>query len=39
MLFENGMLVYVGESGSISGRVMDMLNSRHHTVRRALGEL
>ena len=39
MLFENEHLVYVGESGSISGRVMDMLNSRHHTVRRALGEI
>lgn len=39
MLFEDGHLVYVGETGSLSGRVMDMLNSRHHTVRRALGEL
>lgn len=39
MLFENGKLVYVGESGSLSGRVMDMLDSRNHTVRRALGEL
>lgn len=39
MLFEDEQLVYVGESGSLSGRVMDMLNSRHHTVRRALGEL
>jgi hypothetical protein len=38
MLFENETLVYVGESGSITGRVMDMLNSRQHTVRRALGE-
>ena len=39
MLFEGEQIVYVGESGSLSGRVMDMLNSRHHTVRRALGEL
>jgi hypothetical protein len=38
MLFENKQLVYIGESGSITGRVMDMLNSRHHTVRRAIGE-
>ena len=38
MLFENGSPVYVGESGSISGRITDMLDSRHHTVRRALGE-
>ena len=39
MLFEDGKLVYVGESGSLSGRVMDMLDSRNHTVRRALWEL
>lgn len=39
MLFEDGKLVYVGESGSLSGRLTDMLNSRHHTVRRALGEI
>lgn len=38
MLFEQDKLVYVGETGSITGRVTDMLNSRHHTVRRALGE-
>jgi hypothetical protein len=38
MLFENGKPVYVGESGSISGRITDMLDSRHHTVRRSLGE-
>jgi len=38
MLFEDGVPVYVGESGSISGRIADMLDSRHHTVRRSLGE-
>jgi hypothetical protein len=38
MLFENGKPVYVGESGSISGRITDMLDSRHHTIRRSLGE-
>ena len=38
MLFEDGKPVYVGESGSISGRIADMLDSRHHTVRRAMGE-
>ena len=38
MLFEHENLVYVGETGSITGRVTDMLNSRHHTVRRSLGE-
>ena len=38
-LFEDGQLVYVGESGSLSGRIMDMLDTRHHSVRRTLGEL
>lgn len=38
MLFEKGKTVYVGESGSISGRITDMLDFRHHTVRRAMGE-
>lgn len=38
MLFEKGKLVYVGETGSIAGRITDMLDSRHHTVRRTLGE-
>lgn len=38
MLFEKGSLVYVGETGSIAGRISDMLDSRHHTVRRAIGE-
>jgi hypothetical protein len=39
MLFENEKLVYVGESGSLSGRIMDMLNSRQHSVRRSIGEI
>lgn len=38
MLFENESLVYVGETGSIVGHITDMLNSRHHTIRRSLGE-
>lgn len=38
MLFEMCKPVYVGETGCISGRIKDMLDSRHHTVRRALGE-
>ena len=38
MLFEKDKPVYVGESGSIAGRITDMLDSRHHTVRRAMGE-
>lgn len=38
MLFDRDKPVYVGESGSISGRILDMLDSRHHTVRRSIGE-
>lgn len=38
MLFDSDKLVYVGETGKISARAMDMLNSRHHTVRRSIGE-
>lgn len=38
MLFEDGKPVYVGETGNISGRIKDMLDTRHHTVRRSLGE-
>lgn len=38
MLFDEGLPIYVGETGKISGRITDMLDSRHHTVRRAIGE-
>lgn len=31
-------LVYVGETGSLRGRMKDLLDSRHHTVRRTIGE-
>ena len=31
-------LVYVGETGNLKGRMNDMMDSRHHTVRRTLGE-
>lgn len=37
ILFENNKPVYVGESGKLSGRILDMLNSRHHSVRRSIG--
>lgn len=37
MLFEDDTPVYAGESGSISGRITDLLDSRHHTVRRSIG--
>lgn len=38
MLFDGETPVYVGETRKISGRMMDMLDSRHHTVRRSIGE-
>ena len=31
-------LVYVGETGSLRGRMKDLLDSGHHTVRRTIGE-
>ncbi len=30
-------LVYVGETGNLRGRMLDLLDSRHHTIRRTLG--
>lgn len=30
-------IVYVGETGNLRGRMKDLLDSRHHTVRRTLG--
>lgn len=38
ILIENQKIVYVGETGKISERLTDMLDSRHHTVRRSIGE-
>lgn len=35
---DNRCIVYVGESGSISGRIMDMMDSRNHTVLRKIGD-
>ncbi len=34
---EEGQICYVGESGSIRGRMNDILNTKNHTVRRNLG--
>ena len=34
---EEGEICYVGESGSIRGRMNDILNTKNHTVRRNLG--
>lgn len=35
---ENDRIVYVGETGNLQGRMFDLLDSRHHTVRRTIGE-
>lgn len=35
---EEGQIVYVGETGDLRGRMNDLLDSRHHTVRRTIGE-
>ncbi len=34
---ENGKICYVGETGSIKGRMNDILNTKNHTLRRNLG--
>ena len=38
VLKQNENIVYVGETGSLQGRMYDLLDSRHHTVRRTIGE-
>lgn len=35
--FEDGNLVYVGETGNIRGRMRDLQDSRHHSLRRNIG--
>jgi GIY-YIG catalytic domain len=35
---DNNSIVYVGETGNLRGRLKDLLDSRHHTVRRTIGE-
>ncbi|MFA6224957.1 MAG: GIY-YIG nuclease family protein [Methanoregula sp.] len=35
--FENGTVVYIGETGNIQERMKDLLDSRHHTLRRNVG--
>lgn len=35
---ENGKVCYIGETGSIKGRMSDILNTRHHTLRRNVGQ-
>ena len=38
VLKENENIVYVGETGNLRERMNDLLDSRHHTVRRTIGE-
>ena len=37
-LKEGKEIVYVGETGNLKGRMNDLLDSRHHTVRRTIGK-
>lgn len=36
--FERGNIVYVGETGNIRGRMRDLRDSRHHSLRRNIGK-
>lgn len=38
VLKEKDDIVYVGETGNLRGRMKDLLDSRHHTVRRTIGQ-
>ena len=35
---EKEEIVYVGETGNLQGRMTDFLDSRHHTIRRTIGQ-
>lgn len=37
-IFEKNELKYVGETGSLNGRMADLLNTKNHTLRRSIGE-
>jgi hypothetical protein len=37
-IFDNDGLVYIGETGSIRGRMTDLCDTRNHTLRRNIGE-
>lgn len=39
VVFEKGILVYVGETGNIQYRMWDMMNSRQHQLRRNVGRM
>jgi hypothetical protein len=36
-VFDRKKLIYVGETGSLRGRMMDLRDTRHHTLRRQIG--
>jgi excinuclease UvrABC nuclease subunit len=38
VLRHNNELVYVGETGNLRKRMNDLLDSRHHTLRRTIGQ-
>ena len=38
ILLEKDNIVYVGETGNLQGRMNDLLDSRHHTIRRTIGQ-
>lgn len=38
-IFEKKTLVYIGETGNIQGRMWDMMDSRHHQLRRNVGRM
>ncbi len=38
VLKEGQQIVYVGETGNLRERMNDLLDSRHHTIRRTIGE-
>jgi len=38
VLREGTEIVYVGETGNLKGRMNDLLDSRHHTIRRTIGK-
>jgi len=37
-VFEDGDLIYVGETGDLNERMRDLLDTRSHTLRRSLGK-
>ena len=37
-IFQSGEIIYVGETGLLSERMIDLLESRHHCFRRSFGQ-